>query len=51
VGLGYVVNLARQEFDTGTIFTVIAFIIVAVYLSDRFIFAPMERITARRFGG
>jgi NitT/TauT family transport system permease protein len=50
VGLGYVINLARQEFDTGTIFTVIAFIIVTVYLADRFIFAPMERITARRFG-
>jgi NitT/TauT family transport system permease protein/sulfonate transport system permease protein len=50
VGLGYVINLARQEFDTGTIFTVIAFIIVAVYCADRFIFAPMERVTARRYG-
>jgi NitT/TauT family transport system permease protein len=50
IGLGYVINLARQEFDTGTIFTVIAFIIVAVYFTDRLVFAPMERVTARRFG-
>jgi NitT/TauT family transport system permease protein/sulfonate transport system permease protein len=49
-GLGYLINLSRQEFDTRTIFTVILFIIVAVYLADRFVFLPMERATTRRFG-
>lgn len=49
-GLGYLINLSRQEFDTRTIFTVILFIIVAVYLADRLIFLPMERATTRRFG-
>ena len=51
VGLGYLINLARQEYDTATIFAVILFIIAAVYLADQFVFAPMERTTARRFGG
>ncbi len=50
-GLGYLINLARQEYDTDTIFTVIVFIIIAVYLADRFIFLPLERYTARQFGG
>ena len=50
-GLGYLINIARQEYDTETIFTVIIFIILAVYLADRFIFQPIERYTARQFGG
>ena len=50
-GLGYLINLARQEFDMATIFAIILFIILSVYLADRFVFAPMERVTARRFGG
>jgi NitT/TauT family transport system permease protein/sulfonate transport system permease protein len=50
-GLGYLINLARQEYDTELIFTVIIFIILAVYLADRFIFQPIERYTARQFGG
>lgn len=50
-GLGYLINLARQEYDTETIFTVIIFIIIAVYLADRFVFQPIERYTARQFGG
>lgn len=49
-GLGYVINLARQDFDTATIFAVILFIIVAVTLADRLIFAPLERITTRHYG-
>jgi NitT/TauT family transport system permease protein len=49
-GLGYVINQARQEYDTRTIFTVIIFIIIAVYLADRLVFLRMERATARRFG-
>jgi NitT/TauT family transport system permease protein len=50
-GLGYLVNNARQDFDTATIFAVIGFIILAVYGSDRLVFAPFERLMARRFGG
>ena len=49
-GLGHVINLARQDFDTSTIFAVILFIIIAVTLADRFVFAPLERLTTRHFG-
>ena len=49
-GLGYMINIARQDYDTATIFTVILFIIVAVYLADRMLFAPLERYTSRHFG-
>lgn len=49
-GLGYLVNLARQEYDTETIFTVIIFIILSVYAADRLIFLRIERATAKRFG-
>ncbi len=50
-GLGYVVNVARQDYDTATIFAVILLIIVAVTLADRLIFAPLERLSTRQFGG
>ncbi len=50
-GLGYLINIARQEYDTELIFTVILFIIIAVYLADRLIFQPIERASARQFGG
>lgn len=49
-GLGYLINLARQEYDTEMVFTVILFIILAVYLADRLIFLPLERASARQFG-
>jgi NitT/TauT family transport system permease protein/sulfonate transport system permease protein len=49
-GLGYVINVARQDYDTATIFAVILLIIVAVTLADRLIFAPIERLTTRHFG-
>ena len=48
-GLGQVINLARQEYDTATLFAVILFIIVAVTLADRLMFAPLERLTTRHF--
>lgn len=50
-GLGYLINIARQDYDTATIFAVILFIIMAVTLADRVLFAPLERLTARQFGG
>ena len=49
-GLGYMINIARQDYDTATIFTVILFIVCAVYLADRALFAPLERYTSRHFG-
>lgn len=49
-GLGHVINLARQDYDTGTIFAVILFIIIVVTLADRLVFGPLERITTRHFG-
>lgn len=49
-GLGYLINLARQDFDTATIFVVILLVIVAVYSTDRLLLAPVERALARRFG-
>lgn len=48
-GLGYMINMARQDYDTATIFAVILFIIIAVTLADRLLFAPLERLTARQF--
>jgi NitT/TauT family transport system permease protein/sulfonate transport system permease protein len=50
-GLGYVINVARQDYDTATIFAVILLIIAAVTLADRLIFAPLERLSTRQFGG
>ena len=50
-GLGYLINIARQEYDTELIFTVILFIILAVYIADRCVFQPIERASARQFGG
>lgn len=41
-GLGYVINLSRQEYDTSMIFAVIILIIAFVYSSDRFILAPLQ---------
>lgn len=49
-GLGYVINLARQDYDTPTLFAVILFIIVAVTVADRLLFGPLERLTTRQFG-
>jgi NitT/TauT family transport system permease protein/sulfonate transport system permease protein len=50
-GLGYVINIARQDYDTPTLFAVILFIIIAVTLADRLLFGPLERLTTRQFGG
>jgi NitT/TauT family transport system permease protein/sulfonate transport system permease protein len=49
-GLGYLINLARQDYDTATLFAVILFIIAAVTAADRWLFAPLERLTTRQFG-
>lgn len=48
-GVGYLLNAARQEFDTETIFAVICFIILFVYLAEVVLFAPIQRRLKRRF--
>jgi NitT/TauT family transport system permease protein len=48
-GVGYLLNVARQEFDTETIFAVIGFIILFVYAAEALFFAPVQRRLARRF--
>jgi len=49
-GLGYLINMARQDYDTATIFAVILLIIGIVTLADRLLFAPLERLCTRQFG-
>ncbi|HEV8015781.1 MAG TPA: ABC transporter permease subunit [Stellaceae bacterium] len=41
-GLGYLFNLAQQNFDVRLILVVIAIIIAIVYGTDRLIFAPLQ---------
>ncbi len=45
-GLGYLFNLAQQNFDMRLILAVIVIIIAFVYCTDRFVFAPLQS----RFG-
>lgn len=49
-GVGYVLNVARQEFDTETIFAVILFILLFVACTDVFLFRPLQRKLDRRYG-
>jgi NitT/TauT family transport system permease protein/sulfonate transport system permease protein len=42
-GLGYTMNIARQELETAQIFAVIALIVVIVFLSNRLLFDPLQR--------
>jgi NitT/TauT family transport system permease protein/sulfonate transport system permease protein len=48
-GLGYVVNLARQAFDTAQIFAVIVLIVLFVYGADRLVFGPLQARLARHY--
>src|ERR1700683_826477 len=50
-GLGYMINLSRQEFDTATIFTVIIIIIAFVYGMDRLVLAPLQARVSRHYAG
>ena len=49
-GVGYLLNVARQVFDTPTIFAIIGFIIVFVAAAEKLFFAPIQRRLALRFG-
>jgi NitT/TauT family transport system permease protein len=46
-GLGYLLNLARQDFDMPLILVVIIVIIMFVYSTDRWVFAPIQSRLAR----
>ena len=48
-GLGYLINLARQEFDTQTIFVSIILIIAFVYGTDRLVFGPIQAKLSRAY--
>jgi NitT/TauT family transport system permease protein len=50
-GLGYMINLARQEFDTETIFAAIIFIIAFVHGMDLFVLAPLQNRLSRHYAG
>ena len=49
-GVGYLLNAARQEFDTETIFAVIVFIVLFVALMESLAFRPVQRHLDRRYG-
>jgi NitT/TauT family transport system permease protein/sulfonate transport system permease protein len=48
-GLGYMINLARQEFDTTTIFAAIILIIAFVHGMDRYVLAPLQAKVSRHY--
>jgi ABC-type nitrate/sulfonate/bicarbonate transport system permease component len=49
-GVGYLLNVARQEFDTETIFAIIVFILLFVTLAETVLFRPVQRQLDRRYG-
>jgi NitT/TauT family transport system permease protein/sulfonate transport system permease protein len=50
-GLGYMINLARQEFDTATIFAAIILIIAFVHSIDQYVLAPLQASVSRHYAG
>jgi NitT/TauT family transport system permease protein/sulfonate transport system permease protein len=42
-GLGYTMNVARQELETPQIYAVIVLIVAIVYLGNRLLFDPLQR--------
>jgi NitT/TauT family transport system permease protein/sulfonate transport system permease protein len=50
-GLGYMINMARQEFDTATIFAAIILIIGFVHGMDRYVLAPLQANVSRHYAG
>ncbi|MGB7183771.1 MAG: ABC transporter permease subunit [Burkholderiaceae bacterium] len=49
-GLGYLLNLARQDFDMPLIICVVLIIVAFVYSTDRFVFTPIHARLARHHG-
>jgi NitT/TauT family transport system permease protein/sulfonate transport system permease protein len=50
-GLGYMINLSRQEFDTATIFAAIILIIAFVHCMDQYVLAPLQANVSRHYAG
>jgi NitT/TauT family transport system permease protein len=50
-GLGYMINMARQEFDTATIFAAIILIIAFVHSVDQYVLAPLQASVSRHYAG
>jgi len=50
-GLGYMINLARQEFDTATIFAAIVLIIGFVHGMDQYVLVPLQQRVSRHYAG
>lgn len=50
-GLGYMINMARQEFDTATIFAAIIIIIGFVHSMDQYGLAPLQASVSRHYAG
>jgi NitT/TauT family transport system permease protein len=48
-GLGYMINLSRQEFDTTTIFAAIILIIAFVHGMDHYVLAPLQASVSRHY--
>jgi NitT/TauT family transport system permease protein/sulfonate transport system permease protein len=48
-GFGFVINLARQSFDSPQIFAVIAIIVVIYVATDNLVLAPIQRRIARHY--
>jgi NitT/TauT family transport system permease protein len=48
-GLGYMINLSRQEFDTSTIFAAVILIIAFVHGMDRYALAPLQAHVSRHY--
>lgn len=48
-GVGYVLNVARQELETETILAIILWIVVIVGMAEAFIFRPLQARLDRRF--
>jgi NitT/TauT family transport system permease protein len=49
-GLGYMLNLARQDFDMPLVLAVITVIVAFVYSTDRWVFSPIQQRLARHHG-
>jgi NitT/TauT family transport system permease protein/sulfonate transport system permease protein len=48
-GLGYMINLARQEFDTTTIFAAVIIIIAFVHGMDHYVLGPLQAKVSRHY--
>jgi len=48
-GVGYLLNIARQQFDTESIFAIIGFILIFVACAEIILFRPIQRSLDRRF--